>query len=237
MLTWCCLVGCGAEIGGDGEDVPRDASPDAAPRPDAAAPADASPPGTETTVFAVPDVVDTYLRLSDPTFNYGGRDRMCADTTTDDRRILLRVDVSALPAGAAVLQAKLHIWTGTSDNDLSSQTYSLYQVLESWNEGNENGVAGAASWNERQGGTAWTVAGAGVGSRDDVAVGSFKPTALDTEYAVALQPDLVRGWIEDPASNDGIIIVAAGSDGACFATTENATAGKHPTLSVTWTPP
>jgi hypothetical protein len=80
----------------------------------------------------------------------------------------------------------------------------------------------------------WSVAGAGVGSRDDVVVGSFNPTAIDTEYAIAIQAGLVSSWVDDAASNFGVVIVAAGSDGACFDTTEHATAGKHPTLSVTW---
>lgn len=236
-LLACCLLGCGAEIGGDNDTDARPAGLDAA------APADGAPAGfdaaqqQETTVFAVPDVVDTFVRLTDPTLNFGGRDRMCADTTTDDRRILLRIDVSALPVGAEVVQASLHIWTGTSTNDLSPQTFSFYRMLEDWNEGNQDGVAGAASWNERKAGTAWTVDGAGVGSREDVVIGSFVPAALDTEYVVELAPDVVAGWVADAASNFGVVMVAAGDNGACFDTTEHATAGKHPTLVVDWIAP
>jgi len=236
-LLACCLFGCGAEIGGDNDTDARPVGQDAA------ATADGSPTGAdaaiaiETTVFAVPDVVDTFVRLTDPTLNFGGRDRMCADTTTDDRRILLRIDVSALPVGAEVMQASLHIWTGTSTNDLSPQTFSFYRMLESWSEGNQDGVAGAASWNERKAGTAWTVAGAGVGSREDVVIGSFIPAALDTEYVVELAPEVVAGWVADPASNFGVIMVAAGENGGCFDTTEHATAGKHPTLVVDWVAP
>ena len=111
MAMW--LLGCGASIGGVA---------DAATRvPDATPPADAARE-IQTTVFAVPDVVDTFVRLSDPTFNYGGSPRMCGDTTTDDRRILMRVDVSSLPAGAEITAATLRIWTGALTNDLSNQT-------------------------------------------------------------------------------------------------------------------
>lgn len=237
LLTWC-LVGCGAEIGGD------DPSADARPRADGSAETDdagsslpdAARPEPQTTVFAVPDVIDTYLRLKDPTFNYGVAASMCADTTTDDRRMLLRIDVSSVPAAAEIVAANLHLWTGTSTNDLSTQTYSIYRMLESWNEGGQNAAAGAASWNERKSGTPWTVAGAGNGSRDDVVMGTFVPTAIDTEYIISLEPELIAGWLADGESNFGIVIVAAGSDGACFDTTEYPTAGKHPTLSVTWLP-
>jgi len=234
-LLTLCLVGCGAAIGDD------DPSADGAPRADgaaAAADASTSPDGAadaETPVFAVPDVVDTYLRFNNPTFNYGAAERMCADTTDDDRRILLRIDVSSLPAGASVVSADLHLWTGTLTNDLSTQTYSVHRMLESWSEGGQNAAAGAASWNERAASTPWTVSGAGTGSRDDAVIGSFVPTAIDTEYTVPLDPELIAGWLADSESNFGIIIVAAGADGACFASTEFPTAAKHPTLSVTWT--
>jgi hypothetical protein len=237
LFTCWCLIGCGAEIGDDEDTDARPGGIDAAAvTSDAAAP-DAAPPEMQTTVFAVPDITDTFVRLSDPTFNFGGRDRMCADTTTDDRRILFHIDVSALPPGTEVVEATMHLWTGTSTNDLSAQTFSFYPVLEAWDEGNQDGVAGAASWNERQAGTAWTVAGAGVGSRGEQVIGSFTPDALDTEYAVPLDPSVVGGWIANAASNFGLVVVAAGSDGGCFDTTENATAGKHPTLVVTWIAP
>jgi hypothetical protein len=231
------LAGCGGAIGDDdtaGDDV---ALTDAAVGgSDAAARADAAGE-LENTVFAVPDVVDTFLRLSDPTLNYGGSARMCSDTTTDDRRILLRFDVSSLPVGAEIASATVRLWTGTLTNDLSPQTYSAYQVLEAWDEGAEIATAGSASWNERQPGVAWTVAGAGSGSRGDVVMGSFVPAANDTEYDLELDPELVAGWTDDRFSNFGIVIVGAGSDGACFATTESPDPGKHPILSVNWRVP
>lgn len=231
-----CLLGCGAAIGDD-DPVGGDGSPaDAAPAGADGAAADASGE-VENTVFAVPDVVDTFVRLSDPTLNYGGSARMCGDTTTDDRRMLVRIDVSSLPAGAQVLSATLRVWTGTLTNDLSAQSYSVYRMLEQWDEGAETATAGAASWNERRPGVAWSVAGAGSGSRDDVVRGSFVPAAIDTEYAVELDPALVAGWVDDPASNFGLVILSAGSDGACFATTEAADPGKHPILSVNWQAP
>jgi hypothetical protein len=68
-------------------------------------------------------------------------------------------------------------------------------------------------------------------------VGSFDPTAIDTEYVVPLDPAMVADWIADPASNHGVVIVAAGSDGGCFNSTELATAAKRPSLAVTWTAP
>ncbi len=236
LLTWC-LVGCGAEIGGD------DSSADGAPRADAAVSrADAAPSAPDaavpqTTVLDAASFADTFLRFNNPSLNYGASKRLCADTTTDDRRVLLRVDLASLPAGIEVTAVDLHLWTGDSDNDLSTQTFSFYRMLEDWNEGNQDAATGFASWDERKSDTDWTVAGAGVGSRDDVVIGSFVPDAIDTEYVVPLEPELVAGWLADPASNFGVVIVAAGQDGGCFRSREVDNDAKRPSLSVTWIAP
>jgi hypothetical protein len=68
-------------------------------------------------------------------------------------------------------------------------------------------------------------------------MGSFVPAAVDTEYVVPLATDPIAGWVEDAASNHGVVIVAAGTDGGCFDTTEFATASRRPSLSVTWIAP
>ncbi|HUS67568.1 MAG TPA: DNRLRE domain-containing protein [Kofleriaceae bacterium] len=242
----CLLAGC-ADIQPNEPDEPDESSSDAAPDIDedldagqTAAP-DADPldpdagPGDELTrIFGAADFQDTYVRLNNPTFNYGGVNRMCADTTTDDRRMLIRVDVSSLAAGVEVTGAELHIWTGTAANDLSTQIYSAYPMLESWTEGNLSAAAGTASWNQRSSNTAWTTAGAGTGSRAASAVGSFIPAAIDTEYTIDLEVDMVQGWVDDAATNHGITIVSAGEDGGCFDTSEFATASKRPSLVVTY---
>lgn len=194
--------------------------------------ADAGPNDEQTRIFDAADFQDTYVRLNNPTFNYGGHTRMCADTTADDRRLLIKVNVSSLAAGVEVTGAELHLWTGTSTNDLSTQIYSAYPMLESWTEGALNAAAGTASWNQRSTNTAWTTAGAGTGSRAASAVGSFIPAAIDTEYTIDLDVDMVQGWVDDAGTNHGITIVSAGEDGGCFDTSEFTTASKRPSLVV-----
>lgn len=213
------------------------ASEEAPAPPDAGAVAapDAAPPPVEVvTVLGAGDMVDTYLRFSNPTFNYGASTNFCADTTGDDRRILLRFDLSAVGA-ATVTDATLRLWTGTSVNDYSTQLYTAYQMLETWSEGAQAATAGVASWNQARANTAWTTAGAGLGSRDDTALGSFTPAVIDTEYTVSIDPAVINGWVADPASNHGLVILSAGADGACFYSSEHANAGKRPSLTVVWT--
>ena len=221
------------DAGGDEETPFRDAGDTPGADADPAAP-DAGPGDELTRTFGAADIVDTYLRLNNPTFNYGGGDRMCADTTTDDRRILLHIDVSSLAAGVEVTGAALHVWTGGLTNDLSTQIYSVHPMLEEWKEGIQTGAAGNASWELRLPATPWTTAGAGTGSRAADAVGSFVPDAIDTEYTVELEPALVQGWVDDATTNHGGQIVSAGAAGGCFLTTEHAPAARRPSLVVTY---
>ncbi|HUS65797.1 MAG TPA: DNRLRE domain-containing protein [Kofleriaceae bacterium] len=197
---------------------------------------DAGPPPPEeiVTVLGAGNMVDTYVRLANPTFNYGVTTNFCADTTGDDRRILMRFDVSDVGA-ATVKKATLRLWTGTSVNDYSTQLYTAYEMLEAWSEGTQSAAAGVASWNQRSTNTAWKTAGAGLGSRDDAAIGSFTPAVIDSEYTVEIDPAVVNGWVADAASNFGIVILSAGADGACFYSSEHATVAKRPSLTVVWT--
>ena len=222
-----CLAGCGGDGGGsDGGPVAQDSSVSDASLEDGG---DAHVSELSSSV-----IVDTFVRRTEPTFNFGARDRTCADTATDDRIILLRVDVAEVPSGAAVVGASLRVRTGALAADLSTDTFSIYQVLEEWSEGDQDGVAGVASGNERTTGTAWTAEGVGAGSRGETVVGSFVPDAIDTAYEVDLDPALVQGWVDDPSSNHGVAILAGGMDGSCFATTESAIAGRRPSLVITW---
>jgi hypothetical protein len=243
LLPLVSAIGCMSDVfprSGQGDDPAAESDADGAPPAggdpaDAATPPPDSPPGTQSTVFSADDIVDTYVRMSDPTLNYGASDRMCGDKT-DGRMMLLRIDVSAIPVGAHVVGSDLRLWTDLAPSDASTQTYSSYPMLESWDEGEEDAAAGAASWNERDSDAEWTASGLGIGSRGADVVGSFIPVAPDTEYLMALEPSLIQGWIDDSGSNFGLVIVATGEDGACFDSTELADAAKRPSLVVRWTP-
>jgi hypothetical protein len=174
--------------------------------------------------------------MTAPSFNYGASDRMCVDAT-DDRKILLRVDVSAIPAGAEVVGASLHLWTGLAPSDGSGGTFSAHAMLESWDEGDANAAPSTASYDERAAGTSWTAAGAGIGSRAGSAIGATVPATIDAEHRIDLDPAAVQGWINDEASNFGIAIITSSGDGACFDATEFAVPGKRPSLVVRWIAP
>jgi hypothetical protein len=238
----CAWVGEPEQAGDPAAGPATDAAPPVDDEvPDAAAgpgdlPAPDAGPGIQTTVFSADDIVDTYLRMTAPSFNYGASDRMCVDAT-DDRKILLRADLLAIPASAQVVGAALHLWTGLASSDASVGSFAAYRMLESWDEGGADAAPSTASYDQRAAGTSWTAAGAGVGSRAEGAIGSVVPDAIDAEYVVDLDPAAVQGWIEDEAENAGLVIVTASGDGACFETTEFADPGRRPSLVVQWIAP
>ena len=136
----------------------------------------------------LPIIRDTYVREKNPTFNYGAQGYLCADMPGDARTALVQPDLAAVPEGAIAEAVELHLWTGPNTNDYSLEAYTLFEVQETWNEGMQDAAAGTSSWTNRQGGTAWTRAGCGAGSRSTVAVGNFTPLLINTEYVVAIDP-------------------------------------------------
>ena len=186
----------------------------------------------ETTRLTI--VRDTYVRENNPSFNYGVDEKLCTDQPADFRTALLQPDLMVLPVGAVVEAAEIHLWTGPDTNDYSTDAAVFYEVLETWNEGSVDAAAGTASWNLRQGTTAWAKEGCGPGSRGTLPIGAFVPGALDTEYAVALDPALFNKWLADPATDHGIALVESTVDAACFMSTEGGGATRAPFMMVTW---
>jgi hypothetical protein len=68
-------------------------------------------------------------------------------------------------------------------------------------------------------------------------VGSISPTTTGKK-TFALSPALVQGWVDNPASNNGIIIAnATNTDGFNFSSREATTSSLRPQISVTYIAP
>jgi hypothetical protein len=155
------------------------------------------------------------------------------------RSALIRFDLSALPPGSHVVSAELHLWTTGQDQLKGQGTVRVYRMLEGWDEGRQNGSAGSASWNERQSGVHWTTTGAEQpGSRQASALGDIPATASNSRYYFALPTALVQGWIDTPATNDGLALVAqsTGDSSAAFESRESSSQAHRPEMIVTYSP-
>jgi hypothetical protein len=172
--------------------------------------------------------------LAGATFNYGAG--IYISTDTDPPKVsLLRFILPPELSSAKVLNAQVSIWTATGDYfELSSGDVRVHALLESWEEGNQDGASGVANWTERLANVPWTSAGAGSGSRGPELL-AFMPGTQDKEYLLTLPTDLVQGWLANPASNHGIVLVCTSpqGDGVVFHSSESPVTAKRPELRLT----
>jgi hypothetical protein len=201
------------DAGGSGDDAAADAAADAAP--DAFVPA-------ATTNHAV--TADTFLASDGANTNFNAQDSALTDGDVQ-RVALFRFDLTAIAPTAVVSAAELHIFT---DYD-PGRDVTFYAALESWDEA-------TTTWNVRTTGTNWTAAGAAPPSRGTTALGTVDPTVDFTEYVVTILPAAVAGWVANPATNFGFVLVTTNADGTRFTTRESTTAESHAYLRVTHTP-
>jgi hypothetical protein len=173
---------------------------------------------------------DAKIREDNPTTNYGGATTVGVDGddpggTGKDESSLIKWDLSAIAPGTEVSSASV---TLTLTNG-SPQTYEAYSLKRSW-------VESEVTWNSYAAGNPWEVAGGkGTLDREATVAGAVTPSATG-EQTFALSPSLVQRWVDDPSSNQGIIIAdAANTDGFDFHSQESATSSQHPRLTVNLT--
>lgn len=241
MLLLCALACAACTDIGDPQGGGFVRPPDGAPSPADAAPAtDAA--ATTTLVFGETDdadvsgvTVDTTLDAANPTLNYGGD--LTARVDDDPSRVaLIRFDVSALAPGTTVTAVELALTTST--DALEAGSIQVFEVTENWAEGDGVGLAAPANWTQRTSSYAWTAAGAGSGSRATTVMSELVPNAAATRYPVPLPRELVQRWVDDPASNTGLVLVPinAATHGVDFMSSESATTAARPTLAITFVP-
>jgi hypothetical protein len=108
---------------------------------------------------------------------------------------LLKWDLSGIAPRTQVNSASVTLNVTTA----SPQSYRAYVLKRPW-------VESAVTWNVYSGSTPWQVAGAkGSLDREATAAGSITPSAKG-KNTLALPPAVVQGWVDNPATNQGIVI-------------------------------
>jgi Tfp pilus assembly protein PilX len=108
---------------------------------------------------------DTTLNAATPDKNYGGSVTM--GLTQNAEYPLLRFDLSSLPVGSRIVDAKLTLYRVSPGSfSLALRAVEAHRVLEPWVDGTKNGATGAdgATWQTYDGVHAWQIAGATVES-------------------------------------------------------------------------
>jgi hypothetical protein len=143
-----------------------------------------------------------------------------------DKSCLLQWALSGLPADAVVTSASIKLQIVNA----SANTYSLYELLRGWNEGE-------VTWNRATASNNWATSGAlGATDRGSVIGSVTGATGSKTITLNSAGISMIQNWINNPTSNHGIVIAnASNTDGIDFASSETSTAAQRPLLSVTYT--
>ncbi|OAH59240.1 metallophosphoesterase [Domibacillus aminovorans] len=176
--------------------------------------------------------LDTYISQNALTTNYGNVTTLLVDgdepsASSKDVSSILKWDVSAIPAGITVTSANITL----NVVDPSTQTYELYEMKRNWSES-------SATWNQYASGSNWATAGAnGSTDRGTTVLGTITASA-NGAYTINLNTAgiaLVQSWINNPAVNNGMILMdGANSNGLDFSSSEASTTSQRPKLTVNY---
>jgi hypothetical protein len=149
-------------------------------------------PGTMRLPAMVATTIDQYNTLR----NFADLPMMYV--AEDSRReMLLRFDLTGLPAGAAIVNAQLQVFFGSRDRE-DSMLATIYALKRPWNEFQVN-------WNEAQTDVAWEIPGAN-GPNDRQGTPSAAATLSALGWATWDLTALAQEWATAPLSNYGIVM-------------------------------
>lgn len=147
-------------------------------------------------------VADTYINQWSPD-EKRGFDAKVAVRQGGVFKTLIRFDLSELPQGATIEEAKLGLYAYGRSN-AGGMDVRVYPVLRSWSEGQ-------ATWNDATASVTWGQPGcsqAGV-DRGDLAATTVV-NAVNTWHEWDVTP-LVQTWVSKTAPNQGMILVGEGA--------------------------
>ena len=196
---------------------------------------------------------DTYLNSYYTARNWGAATSI---SISGSNRTLFKFDCSSVPSGATPSAANIKITKSdyySNSRNVTISWYSISQANGDWIEGTGNGGANAASGEpcyagkvaNGSGGVTTTWAGsAGMNTANTdyentvLASGTAnRADAADTQYTYNLNANgltRIAGWFGATNTNYGLMVTASDDHGS-YHTSEAATAGYRPVLTVTYT--
>ncbi|MBK5226454.1 MAG: DNRLRE domain-containing protein [Thermoleophilia bacterium] len=157
---------------------------------------------------------DTWITNSGATLNYGGSTDLNIgnqSAASDNRRSLLKFDLSAIPVGSTINSATMSLYQH-AQQDATIPQLGVYYATHSWTEGTGNGTATAdgATWNSYNGISNWTSSG-----------GDFNGTAQATATARSSNAwvdfsitGLAQSWVSGTFANEGMFVKKSGENPA-----------------------
>lgn len=188
-----------------------------------------SPTHAATGAENAPVVADTTLDLYQPGTNFGSSSEL--GVVEDSRQeILLRFDLSSIPAGAVIVNARLHLYT-TQRSAVDTINAAVYAVKRHWEE--PQATWGLASLTEP-----WGLGGANDTTTDRRAAPESTTVLFSLGWATWDVTALVQGWMDGSLPNEGVLV--RGEEGIhpyvryVAASKEHSDASKRPYISISY---
>ncbi len=186
-------------------------------------------------------VDDTWMGIGDAT-NYGANPTLFLRASGPDNdpgatsvnTVLLRFNMSRVPAGSRIVEAHLVV-KGVAQSNPARIYFNTFDVYKNW-------VEGQANWYQARAGLLWSAPGA-TGASDHPALPhdtSVISGPLDRAgWGRAYITPLVQEWVDTPTLNYGVMLMAHGDNnvGWTLASSENETVRFRPALEILYYPP
>jgi hypothetical protein len=180
---------------------------------------------------------DARLREQVPMDGQGGCDQLRTEFVgTTLNTVVIRFDVSQLPANPVVGAAVELVITSATDANFGDGAVRAFRLTEAWVEGTSCMAPGATNWNERAPGVPWSTPGAiGPPTIDPELLARREgPVAHEERFSLDLPPALIESWIATPAENHGLALLGENDDSAIMYARNSVSAdGKRPRLRIT----
>ncbi|MFC1582829.1 DNRLRE domain-containing protein, partial [Planctomycetota bacterium] len=176
---------------------------------------------------------DVYIRFDD--YGRKGADdeiRIYEGGVTTESRMLLEFDLSSIAAGSTVSSAKLEIYGWNMYGD---GVMNMHAVTADWSED----AATGANWYDAVGAATWGTPGGDYSVAIISSLVTVNADGNDAWYEWTIPAATIQGWLDSPATNNGVIIVGTGGPPTGdlqdrFRSSEWGTVGQRPKLSVTY---
>ena len=185
-------------------------------------------------------IQDTFINSGAPATNYSTDSQNIILYTWPDNtsanNILIKWDLSAIPSGAKIQNATLHLYQSGLLGDGKDDLYevSVHKII------NHDPDISKCTWANYDGANPWT-GGANGGLNDVAAAEDIQMVDKTIGYKQWDVTQMVQDWVADPASNFGMILAsdqgankASTGTNRVFVPTENADVNKRPKLIVTF---
>jgi hypothetical protein len=193
----------------------------------------------DNTVYEINTSEEQYSNALGP-FLYCGK-----NAGNQARRALIQFDLSSIPAGSVIESVNVRVVFERGGPSSSGRNITLHRVTSAWGEGTSNAglpggtgalaTPGDASWDFRIfPNQAWTTPGGDFVATPSATIvsGLGLKTWLSTPELVAD----VQGWVNDPSSNHGWVIIGAeGTPGSAMRMFSRE-GGAAPEITVTYSP-